>query len=134
MLISKNNFVNFSCEWAETPRYLNDSWLITVSESSDPIEIDKDESGALVGASTIKMYFAKPIRQIEIFSSYREDDDPQESVHYDQAILFHCEEERNFCIACMLNGPGVATYLHFSEDNAVIQEMLNTSNSRLILE
>ena len=80
------------------------------------------------------MYLAKPIRQVEIFSCHFEDDDLEESVHYDQAILFHCEEERNFCIACMLNGPGIAEYLHFSEDKDTIQEMLREANSRFILE
>jgi hypothetical protein len=136
MLISKDNFVNFSCEWAETPRFMNDSWLITVSESSDPIGIERNESGALVSPCTISMYYAKPIRKIEIFDySYSEnDEDQEESVHYDQAILFNCEEKRSFCIACMLNGPGIAEYLHFSEDNRVIQEMLSESNRRLVLE
>jgi hypothetical protein len=136
MLIRKDNFVNFSCEWSKTPRFMNDSWLITVSESSDPIGIDRDETGALVSPCTISMYHAKPIRKIEIFDySYSErDEDPAESVHYDQAILFNCEEKRSFCIACMLNGPGIAEYLHFSEDERVVREMLKDSKSRLVLE
>jgi hypothetical protein len=135
LLVSQDKFVNFTCEWSETSRFLHDFWLITVSESSDPVGIDKNESGALVGASTISMYHAKPIQKIEIFEcSYTENEYPEESVHYDQAILFRCEEERNFCIACMLNGPGIAEYLHFSEDGGVIQEMLSQSVRRLILE
>ena len=135
MLISKDKFVNFSCEWSETPRFLNDSWLVKVSESSNPIRIERNETGALVAPCTISIYFAKPIRKIEIFNHDWEDDqDSEESVHYDQAILFHCEEERDFCIAYMLNGPGLAEYLHFSEDKFVIQDMLSQSKSRLVLE
>jgi hypothetical protein len=82
------------------------------------------------------MYSAQPIRKIEIFE-YRyapDDEGPEESVHYDQAILFDCAEERTFCIACLLNGPGIAHDLHFSEDTGVIHEMLNGSTVRLVLE
>jgi hypothetical protein len=34
----------------------------------------------------------------------------------------------------MLNGPGTADYLHFSEDNGVIQEMIDEATIRLVLE
>ena len=99
-MVSKDIFINFSCDWSETPRFLNDSWLITVSESRNPIGIDRDESGALLEPCTISMYRAKPIRNIEIFEYQDEDDEtPEESVHYDQAIHFKCDEDRSFCIA-----------------------------------
>jgi len=55
-------------------------------------------------------------------------------VNFSCEWLFHCDDGRAFCIACMLNGPGVAEYLHFSEDQRVIQEMLIHSTSRLCLE
>jgi hypothetical protein len=135
MLLGKDSFVNFSCEWSETPGYLNDSWLIEVARSSDAIGILTDASGALIAPCTISMYRAQPIRKIEVFEyRYAPDDEGPESVHYDQAILFDCAEERTFCIACLLNGPGTANYLHFSEDAGVIQEMLNGSSVRLVLE
>jgi len=80
------------------------------------------------------MYHAKPIRKIEIFDyQYSEDEPPEEAVHYDRAIVFSCDEGRSFCIACMINGPGISEYLHFSEDARVIQEMICESKSRLIL-
>jgi hypothetical protein len=78
------------------------------------------------------MYSAQPIRKLEIFE-YRNSPTNEEPVHYDQAIWFHCAKERAFCIACLLNGPGTANYLHFSEDAGVIQEMLNGSTVRLVL-
>jgi hypothetical protein len=134
MLVSKDIFINFSCDWSETPRFLNDSWLITVSESRNPIGIDRDESGALLEPCTISMYRAKPIRNIEIFEYQDEDHEtPEESVHYDQAIHFKCDEDRSFCIACMLNGPGISEYLHFSEDVHVIREMASQSKCRVVL-
>jgi hypothetical protein len=135
-LIRKDFFVNVSCEWSETPRFLNDSWLITFSESSDPIGIAKNASGALTAPCTISMYKAEPIEKIEIFE-YHDDADGEldESVHYDKAIVFRCGRDgRSFCICCMLNGPGIATDLHFSEDPVVIEEMVSGSKVRLVLE
>jgi hypothetical protein len=135
LLISKEIFVNFYCDWSETPRLLNDSWLITVSESENPSGIDRNESGALLAPCTISLYHAKPIRKIEIFAyRYEDDETPEESVHYDQAIVFKCDEGRSFCIACMLNGPGISEDLHFSEDAQVIREMVSHSKSRLVLD
>jgi hypothetical protein len=135
MLLQKDLFLNFSCKWSETPLYLNDSWLIEVAPSTEPIGILRNASGALVEPCTISMYKAQPIRKIEIFE-YRHDLDEgtDESVHYDRAIVFRCAEERSFCISCMLNGPGTADYLHFSEDNGVIQEMIDEATIRLVLE
>jgi hypothetical protein len=136
MLIKKDHFVNFSCEWSETPRYLNDSWLIEVAESSNPIGIQQDDSGALIAPCTIKMYRAQPIIEIQIYNYcyVPEKEGPEESVQYDQAILFRCAEERAFCIGCLLNGPGIANDLHFSEDAGAIQEMIDSSTVRLVLE
>jgi hypothetical protein len=84
---------------------------------------------ALISPCTISIYKAQPIRKIEIFEYlYDLDEGTEESVHYDRAIVFRCDEEWNFCISCMLNGPGTANYLHFSEDNG-IQEVIDESKS-----
>jgi hypothetical protein len=135
MFLQRELFVNFSCEWSETPLYLNDSWLIEVAEASEPIGIPRNTSGTLVEPCTISMYKAQPIRKIEIFEyRYDLDEGIEESVHYDRAIVFRCAEGRSFCISCMLNGPGTANYLHFSEDDGVIREMIDESTIRLVLE
>jgi len=135
MLSGQGDFVNFSCEWSETPHFMNDSWQITVAEASIPLKIATDEKGALLGPCTISMYHAKPIRKIEVFSytNVSDNDGAEETVNYDQAILFTCEGDRVFCIGCMLEGPGIATFLHFSEDPAVIQTIVEGSAIRLTL-
>jgi hypothetical protein len=81
------------------------------------------------------MYSATPIKRIDIFAYMNSGDNegPEETVNYDQAILFTCEGERAFCIGCMLSGPGVATYLQFSEDQTVIQTIVEHSAIRLTL-
>jgi hypothetical protein len=129
------SFMNFACEWHETPYYLNDSWQMTVTEDSVPINITKDSSGAFLEVCTISMVLAKPIEKIDIFAytNSADNEGPEETVNYDQAILFSCEGERAFCIGCMLNGPGIATYLHFSEDPSAIQTILEGSTIRLTL-
>jgi hypothetical protein len=135
MLASKDHFINFSCKWSETPQFLNDSWQITVAEHSDPLDIAQNASGALIDPCSISMYHATPIEKIEIleYSYAAEGEGAEEAVTYDQAILFHCAD-RSFCIACMLNGPGIAEYLHFSENVEVIQQMVSESTVRLVIE
>jgi len=136
MLLDKDSFMNFSCEWFETPHFLNDSWQITVAEARSPLKITVNESGALIAPCTISMYKAKPISKIEIFAFTNAADNEgiEETVNYDQAILFTCDGARPFCIGCMLNGPGIATYLRFSEYPEVIQEIVDGSTVRLVLE
>lgn len=135
MLLSKDVFMNFSCEWSETPELRNDSWQITVAEDISPLKIAINGDGSLLSPCTISMYQAKPINKIEIFSYSNSSDDgaPEEAVCYDQAIVFSCEGGRVFCIGCMLDGPGIADYLHFSEDSTVIQSMVENSSIRLTL-
>ena len=91
MLVEKDRFFNFTCEWSETPTYLNDSWLIKVSESADPVKISRNSDGAYVWPCTISMSSAQPIERIEIFELQSEVDDerPEESTIYDHALLFH---------------------------------------------
>jgi len=133
-LLGKDSFINFSCVWHETPKFLNDSWQLEVCEATDPTNIKMDSSRALLEPCSISLYHSKPIATIEIFNYRLLDDEEEENVHYDQAILFRCTDGRAFCISCMLNGPGIAEFLHFSEDQIVIREMLNSSNLRLTLE
>src|SRR5258707_255851 len=68
MLLGKDSFMNFSCQWSETPHFLNDSWQITVAEDCVPLRILLSDSDALVEPCTISMYGAKPIQRIEIHS------------------------------------------------------------------
>jgi len=135
MLIEKGRFINFACQWSETPIFLNDSWLLQVSESDDPVNIDKSEDGAYRGVCTISIYGAQPIERVEVFEyqSETDQDHPEETTLYDQALIFQCAGGRSFCICCMLNGPGIATYLHFSEDISVMEEMIRGSRNRLVL-
>lgn len=136
MLLEKNSFMNFSCDWSESPHFLNDSWQITVVEERNPLKIMVDESDALVFPCTISMYKAKPIEKIEIlaFTNAGDNEGAEETVNYDQALLFTCEGARIFCIGCLHHGPGIAEWMHFSEDPEVIDEIVAGSSVRLVLE
>jgi hypothetical protein len=82
------------------------------------------------------MYGATAIRSIEVyqFRDAYESGGISEAVEYDGAIRFCCDEGRQFAIGCLLNGPGAATYLHFSEDQTVVADMLREASVRLVLE
>ena len=131
MLLEKDSFVTFECEWTETPTFLMDSWQIFVTVSSSPLGIASDNTGALLAPCTISMYGATPIRQISVYRFA--DRHENEAVQYDGTIVFACEGGRRFAIGCMLNGPGIATYLHFSENEEVIRMMLSESTERLVI-
>lgn len=136
MSLEKNSFMNFSCQWSETPHFLNDAWQITVAEGKGPLGIRVDESGALISPCTISMYKAKPIERIEIlaFTNAADNEGVEETVNYDQALLFTCEGARAFCIGCLHHGPGIAEWMHFSEGPEVINEIVAGSSVRLVLE
>jgi hypothetical protein len=136
MLLPNDSFLNLSCQWSETPHFLNDSWQITVAEQRYPLKIAVSESGELISPCTISMYEAKPIEKIEIFAftNSADNEGDLETVSYDQAILFNCAGARTFCVGCMLDDPGMAEYLHFSEDQAVIENIVDGSSIRLVLE
>jgi len=127
--------VNFSFEWFETPLTLTDYWKIAVSIDDKPQGIEVNSTGAIVAPCTINFYESKPINRIEVFefnwSAGQEID--MEMVTYDNAIRFECEGGRAFCIACQLNGPGIATEVHLSENEAVISEFLEGSRLRMSL-
>jgi hypothetical protein len=135
MLLGNGSFMNFSCKWQETPHLLIDSWLISVHQDDAPLHIAKDNTGAFRDVCTINMYFAKPIKRIDIFAYTNRFDNepPEETVNYDQSILFTCEGDRKFCIGCMLSGPGIAKYLNFSEDQKTIETIVEHSTVRLTL-
>jgi hypothetical protein len=106
-----------------------------VSVADKPDQIDVDPSGAVVAPCTIKFYQATPVTKIEIyeFESSSEFDEGRETLRFDQAIRFEQESGRSFCVACQLNGPGVATEVHISEDEGTIHEFLDGSRLRVCL-
>jgi hypothetical protein len=71
---------------------------------------------------------------IEIYSlSASDSEDDNESVLYDKALQFVRENGSSFCVACQLNGPGIAEFVRLSEDPKVIQEFLEGCHLRLAL-
>lgn len=130
-----HKYVNICCEWSETPLTFTDYWDILISCENKPSGINVDSSGAIVAPCTICFYKAKPIKKIELYEfqlSAGQGSD-LETVTYDKAIRFEHEGGTAFCIACQVNGPGDATEVHVSEDEATISQFLNGSRSRTCL-
>ena len=131
-----HRYVVIRCEWSETPVALSDYWQMYVSCESDPHGIEVNSTGAIVAPCTIKYFQATPISKIEIYE-FRWSaglKNGQETVVYDQAIRFEQENGKAFCIACQLDGPGVATEVHISEDEETIRQFLEGAHLRMRVE
>jgi hypothetical protein len=128
----RNEYIVIRCNWHETPLMLNDYWQILVSREDKPNQIDVNSTGAVVAPCTINYYQATPITKIEVYE-FEWVDQGQESIRYDNAIRFEQGNGQAFCVACQLNGPGIATDVHISEDPVVISQFLAGSRLRLCL-
>jgi hypothetical protein len=127
-----HRFTVIRCDWFETPKLLNDYWKIHVIEQEKPDGIETNSTGAIVAPCTVSFWHASPITRIDIhsFQWIVEGEDSEESVLYDNAICFRTSSEKSFCVACQLNGPGIATEVHLSGDAETIQEFLTDSTLR----
>jgi hypothetical protein len=128
-----HRYVVIRCDWFETPHTLTDYWRIFVSDEAAPQGIETDSAQGIVAPCTIKFYHATPITMIDVyqFEGSAGDAECLEIALYDQAIHFQSANGRSFCIACQLNGPGIATEVHISEDADTIRQFLKGSRSRL---
>jgi hypothetical protein len=130
-----HRYIIIRCEWYETPVTWTDYWQILVADELKPHGIEDDPQKGIVAPCTIKFYKAKPVNKIGIYSSARSagEGNDFEEVEFDQAIRFWCEDGKSFCISCRINGPGIATEVHISEDEQTIEGFLKDSKSRLTL-
>jgi len=134
-LLGQHNFLAFRCEWFETPHTFTDYWRLAVSKHRTPPGIDVNSDGAIVAPCTIQFSDAKPISGIEIYSTQWdwESDGLSEHVCYDSAFRFITKDNRSFLIWCHLNGPGIATEVHFSEDSEAVAPFVTNSRLRISL-
>jgi hypothetical protein len=130
-----NRYVIIQCNWSETPLTLTDYWQMFVSCEDKPDRIDVDSTGATVAPCMIKHFQATPVSKIEVYEFEWSPglDQVRETVRYDQAIRFEQESGKAFCIACQLDGPGIATDVHISGDDATISQFLDGSRLRVSL-
>ncbi len=132
-LMGQHNFLDFACEWFETPYTYTDYWRLSISRRPNPSGIDINSDGALIAPCTIQFFDTKPISGIEIYSTQWDWQGESESEHvaYDSAISFIRNDQGAFWIWCDLDGPGIATELHFSEDPATVAPFLAGAQLRL---
>lgn len=128
-----HRYIVFRCEWFETPHCLLDWWQMVVLNDDRPGDVTVDSNGTLIAPCRINFYNASPIRSIEIYSFEWSAGEGQsyEHVEYDQAICLRRMDGKSLCFACQLNGPGVATEIHLSEDEETITTFLSGSQLRL---
>jgi hypothetical protein len=130
-----HRFINLRCEWSETPECLLDYWNISVSCEDHPTSIEVRPDGAIVSPCTVSYYAARPIEKIEIhrYEYTCGENGNKETVSYDQAILLYGKDSADLCFACRLNGPGIATEMHVSDDKETISDFLKYSQLRVTL-
>jgi hypothetical protein len=128
-----HTYFNFRCEWFETPHTLTDYWQVLVSHDDKPSDIELHPEKGLIAPCTIQYFHAAPINKFEVYEFQESAGEKQDSetVTYDKAILFHLDNGESFCIGCQLNGPGIATEVHISDDPDTIRTFLEGSRSRL---
>jgi hypothetical protein len=134
-LIGPREWLTLSCEWLETPRTYNDYWRLIVSRENWPAGIEMDATGAILAPCTIHFYESPRITGIEVYTKQwdSENETGGERVAYDSFLRFIREGGREFCVGCQLNGPGIATEVHFSEDEETIRDFLLDAELRIEL-
>lgn len=128
----EHRFTVIRCDWFETPKLLNDYWDLHVVEQDKPDNIPVNSTGAIVAPCTVNFWAASPIIRIDIygFEWILEGTDSGESVSYDNAIRFQTSGGKSFCVACQLDGPGIATEVHLSENDENIRQFLADATLR----
>jgi len=129
-----HRYVVVTCEWFETPEASIDYWQMLVNVGAKPNDIEKSPSLGLIAPCTVHMYgHNSPIQKIDIYAYFWPATEPSngEIVTYDRAIRFERADGAAFCISCQLDGPGIATEVHFSDDEETISSLLNGSKVRM---
>lgn len=129
-----HRYVAFKCEWFETPEDSIDYWQLIVSSDETPDGIEYSSSRGLIAPCTIQTNgHNSPIQAVEIytFSWPAAQQENGENVVYDRAIRFERKDGGSFCISCQLDGPGIATEIHFSDDEETISDLLKGATVRL---
>jgi len=131
-----HRFLNFKALWSETPRFLNDYWELLAFEDEAPLGISQNSERAMLAPCSVSFYEngSSAIASIKIYTfSVLDTEDENESVMYDKVIQLCRDNGSSICLACQLNGPGIAEDVHLSEDPLVIQSFLDGCQLRLEL-
>jgi hypothetical protein len=129
-----HSFLNLKATWSETPRFLNDSWELQAFEARSPLGIEVNAENAMMSPCSVHFYEngGSEVINIRVYSlSLLDQDDPSESVVFDKALELMRANGTSFCIACQLNGPGIAEDVHLTEDPVVIKTLTDACQIRL---
>ena len=129
-----HRFLNLKAVWSETPRFMNDYWELQAFEGPAPLGISTNAESAMISPCSIHFYGAGglEVTNIRVYTYSAPDlEDASESVIYDKVLQFQRANGSSFCIACQLNGPGLAEDVHLTEDPVIIQAFLEDCQQRL---
>jgi hypothetical protein len=121
--------------WHETPREYIDYWQISARFSLKPKDIKTriGKNGAgntfYFPFSTIQLPFpTSPIKKIAIHEETWSDPYNQESVAYDDSLVFYLEDKRRFCISA---NPTNQDSLEYTEDEDEISLIVKEHKCRI---
>jgi hypothetical protein len=132
-----HRFLNFKSSWSETPRFLNDYWELQAFENDAPLGISQNSEKAMMAPCSVSFYEngSSAVTSIKVYTfSVLDIEDENESVTYDKVIQLCRDNGSSICLACQLNGPGIAEDVHLSEDPLVIQSFLDGCQLRFELQ
>jgi hypothetical protein len=123
-LEGERDFINVKNEWLETNDG-DDYWRLSFEQSDKPeglsYETDKTIGSPVFDsrASCIRLNKLSPIENVEVFEANEQNDD--ETISYDHAVLFRQQNGERFCIAVQQS---IADMLEFSQNEADIELLL----------
>ena len=132
-----HRFLNLKAKWSETPRFMNDYWELQALEDQRPLGIHVNAENAMVSPCSIHFYKngGSEVTKIQVYTLSSPDlEDDSESVVYDKVIEFVRANGTSFCIACQLNGPGIAEDVHLTEDPSIREAFLENCQLRLMFD
>jgi hypothetical protein len=133
-LFEPNQSVTIRADYFETPHTMTDYWQMHVHQQRYPHGVEIQD-GAMFAPCSITLFPSSPISAIEIYEAEgtAREKSEIENVLYDQAIIFRRVDGKFFCMACHLNGPGIAEDIHYTDDDVVLSQLLEISRLRLVL-
>lgn len=133
-LFEPNESITVRADYFETPHTLTDYWQMHVHRQRYPHGVEVRD-GAMIAPCSIQLFPSSAITIVEIYEAQwtAGEGSEVENVFYDQSVVFRREDGKFFCMACHLNGPGIANDIHYTDDDVVLSQLLEISRLRLTL-
>ena len=134
--LGDNGYLVIENSWLETPKEYIDYWSISARYSDLPKDIKVEmvegiENVMQFPVSSVHIQPASRIIKISIYEAKWSDSECEESVIYDQAVVFQQEEGKRFCI---MANQSIADLLDFTNHEEEIKAIIGEIACRKEIE